>query len=153
MHTLLQRYCQIADVIAGTFGSRCEAVVHDLSQPESSVVYVANGSVTDRAVGQSFDHLVRQVLMNKKFKDDRAINYVFEMPDHRKIRSSSLLIRDEEDKIVGMLCINYDIPGWLQMQEELGRMLCLEPAEALPQEEKEVTPDEIGRASCRERVF
>lgn len=141
MHTLLQRYCQIADVIAGTFGPRCEAVVHDLSQPESSVVYVANGSVTDRAVGQSFDHLIRQVLMNKKFKNDRAINYLFEMPDHRKIRSSSMLIRDEEDKIVGMLCINYDISGWVQMQEELVRMLNLEPAEIPPQGEEEVTPD------------
>ena len=64
MNSILKTYFPVADMIAGTFGNSCEVVVHDLSKPESSVVHVANGSVTGRQVGQSFDHLVRQVLLS-----------------------------------------------------------------------------------------
>lgn len=46
MNAILESYFAIADTIAGTFGSQCEVVVHDLSHPESFVVYAANGSVT-----------------------------------------------------------------------------------------------------------
>ena len=65
MNPLLQTYFPLADIIAETFGEFCEVVVHDLSQPESSVVYVANGQVTGRKIGQSFAHLVRQVLLDQ----------------------------------------------------------------------------------------
>ena len=140
MDAVFKRYCQIADVVAETFGPRCEAVVHDLSQPENSVVYVANGNVTGRAVGQSFDHLVRQVLMNKDFKEDRAVNYMFETPDHRTLRSTSLLRRDEEGNLAGMLCINVDISGWLRLQEEIGLFTAPRPSPS-PSCQEEVAPD------------
>ena len=35
-------------MIANTFGEDCEVVVHDLEDPEHSVVYVANNKVTGR---------------------------------------------------------------------------------------------------------
>lgn len=143
MHALLERYCRVADVIADSFGSRCEVVVHDLQQPENSVVYVANGAVTGRVVGQSFDHLIRQVLLNKKYKDDRAVNYVFEMPDHRKIRSSSLMIRDDDGEVMGMLCINFDISSYVMMQEELNRLMNLESMDMEPDVEEDVAQDVI----------
>lgn len=113
----------MADIIAGTFGSRCEVVVHDLTQPESSVVYVANGTVTGRRVGQSFDHLVKQVLMNKNFRDDHVINYMFEGKDGKVIKSSSALIRNEKEDVIGMLCINYDTTFEQQLQAEVSRFL------------------------------
>ena len=66
MNPLLKSYFPIADMIAGTFGRDCEVAVHDLEHPERSVVYVANGSVTGRKEGQSFDHLVKNVLLNSR---------------------------------------------------------------------------------------
>jgi predicted transcriptional regulator YheO len=57
------------------YTKNCEVSIHDLTQPESSVVYVAKGTVTDRKEGQSFDHLIRQVLLSKRFKDDFTVNY------------------------------------------------------------------------------
>ena len=107
MNEKLRVYFPIADMIAATFGGKCEAIVHDLTQPETSVVYVA-GNVTGRQVGQSFDHLIRNVLLSKEFRNDQADNYLFHTPDGRTIKSSSALIRDGEEAI-GMLCINYDL--------------------------------------------
>lgn len=123
MNHILKTYFAVADIIAGTFGQNCEVVVHDLTQPESSVVYVANGSVTNRQVGQSFNHLVKKVLLNKKFKNDRAINYSFATADNRQIKSSSALIRDQQDKVIGMICINCDITVYMKMQEQLNFLI------------------------------
>ena len=123
MNPLLKSYIPVADIIAGTFGPRCEVVVHDLTQPESSVVYVANGTVTGRQVGQSFEHLVKQVLMNKNFHDDRVINYMFEGKEGNMVKSSSALIRNEKEEVIGMMCINYDTSFMQQIHEEAGRFL------------------------------
>lgn len=123
MHPLLKAYIPVANMLAQTFGKSCEVVIHDLTQPESSVVYVANGTVTGRKEGQSFDHLIRQVLLNKNFKDDCTVNYVFETEDGKKIKSSSALLRNTEGEVVGMLCINYDLTVSYLIQEELSAFL------------------------------
>lgn len=123
MNTILKPYFVIADIIAGTFGDSCEVVVHDLSQPESSVVHVANGKVTGRQIGQSFDHLVKRVLLNKDFKDDRMINYMFKTSGGKQIKSSSALIRDSGGEMIGMLCINYDVTVCQLLQSQIEMFL------------------------------
>lgn len=135
MDVILKSFFPIADMIAGTLGNYCEVVVHDLSQPVSSVVYVANGNVTGRRVGQSFDHLVKQVLLNKNFKNDRVINYIFDTPDGKKIKSSSALIRDAQGEVIGMMCINCDITIYRLMQEQINSFLNVEAADTEPPKE------------------
>lgn len=134
MHPILKAYIPVANIIAQTFGKSCEAAIHDLTQPESSVVYVANGTVTGRKEGQSFNHLIPQVLLSKKFKDDCTVNYTFETEDGKKIKSSSALIRNLEGEVVGMLCINYDLTITNLIQEELAAFLPQTFSEA-PEEE------------------
>ena len=48
-------YFSVAELIARTFPD-AEVVLHDLSLPQHSVIYVANGTVTGRKVGQTFHH-------------------------------------------------------------------------------------------------
>lgn len=108
MERMIEQYIPIADMIAKTFGDSCEVVIHDLSTPQSSVVYAANGHVTGRKVGQSFDHLIRQVLLNQNFSNDYAANYYFHTEDGRLIKSSTALLRDSGGKVAGALCINVD---------------------------------------------
>ena len=44
---------QIAADLASQFGPDCEVVIHDLktSEPEHSIVYIVNGHVTNRDIG------------------------------------------------------------------------------------------------------
>ena len=71
----LKPYIAVADMIANTFGKDCEVVVHDLEDPEHSVVYVANNKVTGREIGQSFYTLVSKVMLSEALVDDHADNY------------------------------------------------------------------------------
>ena len=123
MNDLLRAFIPTANAIAGTFGNECEVVIHDLTTPENSVVYVSNGIVTGRRPGQSFDHLVRQVLLNKDFRNDNVVNYTFSTEDGRLIKSSSALIRDQQQEVVGMICINFDITNWKKIQSAINQFL------------------------------
>ena len=116
---ILRPYISIADMLADTFGDTCEVVLHDLDDPEHSVVYVANDKVTGRKKGQNFEHLISKVIMSEELKNDYVANYYFTTSDHRLIRSSSLLIRNEEGGLEGALCINLDTTPFTQQIEFL----------------------------------
>ena len=61
MNKNLLSYVSVAELIARTFPN-AEVVLHDLSKPQHSVVYVANNSVTGRKVGQTFHHLIEKAV-------------------------------------------------------------------------------------------
>lgn len=108
MNSILKRYIPIAKMIVATYGKDCEVVIHDLTYPENSVVYVENPVVTNRKVGQSFDHIIKQVIYSKDLKDDYVSNYYFKTSLNILVRSSTLLIRDFDNNLIGALCINID---------------------------------------------
>ena len=65
----LKPYAILADMLTQTFGEDCEVVLHDLDDPEHSVVYVSNNRITGRQPGQSFDQLVKQVILSDEMQD------------------------------------------------------------------------------------
>lgn len=104
---ILAQYIPMADMVVKTFGEDVEVVLHDLSTPQHSVVYVANNRVTGRQVGESFQHLVSKALHASDEEKDVIANYYYHK-DGRLIRSSSMLIRDDKGALVGAFCINID---------------------------------------------
>lgn len=62
MNPKLKSYITVADMIARTWGAECEVVLHAVEDPEHSVVYVVNGHVTGREIGQSFEHFVKSAM-------------------------------------------------------------------------------------------
>ncbi|MDD4599903.1 Transcriptional regulator DauR [bioreactor metagenome] len=117
MNKELEKFIPIANVIAKTFGKNCEVVLHDLSIPQNSVVYTVHNHVTGREVGQPFEHLVKQVLLSKDFDSDYAANYLTVTKTGKEIKSSTALIRDSQDKVIGALCINYDFQPMKQLKD------------------------------------
>ena len=107
MNPKLKAYISIADMLADTFGEECEVVLHDIADPEHSVVYVANGTVTGRKKGQGFEHFVKTAITQGVEKDFVANDFF--QKNGKLIRTSSSLIRDEEGKLIGALCINLDM--------------------------------------------
>jgi predicted transcriptional regulator YheO len=105
----LKKFIPIVNAIAHTFGKNCEVVLHDLTNPQSSVLYVINGHVTGREVGHSFHHLITRVLLSNKFQNDFVANYKIETSDKRTIKSTTALIRNSFDEVIGSICINFDL--------------------------------------------
>lgn len=108
MSSILEQYIPLAEMLVQTFGKDVEVVLHNLANPEHSVVFVVNGDVTGRKIGDSFDQLVKQVLLSERLANDYVANYYFTAANGKLIRSSTLLLRDGEKKLQGALCINVD---------------------------------------------
>lgn len=142
---IFKPYAAMANLLAETFGEDCEVVLHDLSKPEHSVIYVANNRVTGRKVGDAFDHLVKQVILSDQLKDDYVANYYFKTGG-KLIRSSTLLIRGAGGKLDGALCINMDTT---QITRQIAYLQTFLPQPPMPRarqdETKEAPSDEIAK--------
>ena len=137
---ILESYIPLAKSTAKMFGPNCEVVIHDLTNPQASVMFTVNNHVTGREVGQSFDHLVKTVLKSKDFKEDHLAGYTFMTSDKRTIRSSTTLIRDSEHKVIGAFCINFDVEALNQMQHFMNTFL---PIPLSTPENRTTTDDEV----------
>lgn len=95
--------------LTAIFGTNCEVVLHDLTEGyESTVVLIENGHVTGRQVGDCGSNLGLEVLRGTVSDGDKY-GYFTNTPDGRVLRSSSVYIRNDENKVIGCLCVNFDI--------------------------------------------
>ena len=95
--------------LTAIFGTNCEVVLHDLTDSyESTVVMIENGHVTDRRVGDCGSNLGLEVLRGTVRNGDKY-GYFTNTRDGRVLRSSSVYVRDDEGKVIGCLCINFDV--------------------------------------------
>ena len=108
----LAPWIRFADTLARMQGPSTEIVLHDLTNPARSVVYVVNGDVTDRKVGQGVRHLVPEMLA---CSEGDIIGPWWFRYRTKLIRATTELIRDTSGDIIGALCVNEDVTD----QEEL----------------------------------
>ena len=126
---------QLARGIARQFGNNCEVVVHDLSGEDSehSVVVIENGHVTGRRLGDGPSHVVWEALKaDPKNLQDR-LAYLTRTEDGKILKSSTIFIRDEQDKVSGIFAINYDITMMKAMEETLSMFTGTEETAQEPQ--------------------
>lgn len=104
----LAPWIRFADALARMQGPSTEIVLHDLTNLAHSVVYVVNGDITDRKVGQGVRHLVPEMLTSHEGKPigPRWFRYRTKL-----IRATTELIYDKAGEIIGALCVNEDVTG------------------------------------------
>ncbi len=104
----LDFFKNLAKYIAQQFGSRCEVVLHDYSNNyDGTIVLIENGHVTGREVGGCSTNL-----FYINFKDgmhDEIGTYMNTTETGRTFKSSTTLIRNSAGKVIGSLCINFDV--------------------------------------------
>lgn len=105
-------FIPVAEGIARTFGKNCETAIHDLSNPDASLVYVA-GDVTSRQIGAPITNIVLKELRNHGQNSRDMIGYKNTTGDGRTLKSSTIFIRDNDRNIIGCLCINFDVSSLL----------------------------------------
>ncbi|SHE59207.1 helix-turn-helix transcriptional regulator [Desulforamulus putei] len=115
---------RIADTIAQNFGKNCEVAVHDLSNLDKSLIHIA-GDVTHRKPGAPITDLVVKVLHQEGDQARDMVGYKSITKDGRILKSSTTFIRDGRDKIIGALCINFDITDFQHIQAAVGDLINL----------------------------
>lgn len=109
LHPILKALTPVVKGLALVLGPEYEVVLHDLSDPDHSIIAIENGHVTGREVGDPLaDYAMYLLKTSQGDRKDFVTNFLSRTSDGRRIRSSTLYLRDG-DRIVGYLCINYDM--------------------------------------------
>ena len=102
-----------------------------MTNPQHSIVYAANNTVTNCQIGDRLPSSVSQMLRSPDLKEDFISNYYFHTEIHNKehlIRSSAFLFRRPDGSPDGVLCINLDTEPITSMIEFLKGYLPEQPS-------------------------
>ena len=126
----LDFYKRLAHALALQFGSGCEVVVHDLesTDPSHSIVAIENGHVTGRKLGDGPSHVVLEALHAGDTKLEDRLAYLTKTADGKILKSSTVFIRDERGRAVGIFAVNYDITILRAMGDTIAEVVGTEPS-------------------------
>ena len=101
---------QIAADLASQFGPDCEVVIHDLktSEPEHSIVYIVNGHVTNRDIGDGPSNAVFDAIRNqeKGATPEDHTGYLMKPADGKLLKCSTSYIHDDDGTLHYVFGIN-----------------------------------------------
>jgi predicted transcriptional regulator YheO len=133
----------IVQMLGAIVGDHIEVVLHDLTRPESSIVAIANGHVSNRRVGNSilsgpsndkgFAAAVRALSKAGEAVHSVVANYPTLSRSGQRLRSSTVILRDARGDPFASLCLNADHTVIEAAHAWLGRLL-------QPQDEEDPSP-------------
>ncbi len=104
---LLSLFIPIVNFLGEVLGENTEIVLHDVSNPEHSVIAIRHGFHSGRSIGSSLTDFAFQVKHSKAYEtQDYLINYKAKAKGKEFI-SSTFYIKNN-GKLIGMLCLNTD---------------------------------------------
>ena len=127
---------QMADGIAAQFGEKCEVVIHDVNAMNHSIVYIVNGHVSGRKIGDGGSRVVIEQAIQTDAQPRDELCYLTRTPDGKILKSSSIYIRNGRGAVTAIFSINYDVTTLMMMQREIGEALT-------PQGSKQSEPERI----------
>lgn len=108
---IIESYIPIAEYIATVCGQRYEIVLHDLTNFDHTIIYIAN-SITDRKEGDSLLTLSMDVVLDNNNISKK--NFVANICGNsyvngKRLRVSDFYIRNGANEVIGLFSINVDI--------------------------------------------
>lgn len=131
LDNFLENLRSVVDGIAFSSGEKCEVVLHDLRQPEHSIVAIANGHVTGRKVGGPIiggpiDDNGLRAISEQSNNQNFVGNYISRTRDGRTLKSTTIFFRDSKGKLAIALCINLDLTEFRRAKELLSDICMVE---------------------------
>ena len=90
---------------------------------DHSIVYIVNGHVTGRKIGDGASQVVLEQMLNHDARPRDHLGYLTKTPEGKILKSSSLYIRNSKGAVVAILGINYDVSGMMMMQQTIDEIL------------------------------
>ncbi len=107
---ILKTFIPVVEGLGEMLGKHYEIVLHDISNLQSSIIAIENGYITGREVGAPATDFLLEVINSEEAQtQDKIVNYTTQTKDGKQLKSSTILIRDEVEEVIGALCINLDL--------------------------------------------
>ncbi len=120
---MLKQYTKLVEFLGLTLGPSYEITLHDIRGKESSIVAIVNGSISGRDLDSPPTAMAMKAMMENAAGRDFHTNYIGLAKSNKMLRSSTYYIKDEENKLVGMLCINFDDSEFQALSSQLFQLI------------------------------
>ena len=104
---LLREASKIVEALGKTLTPFCEVVLHDLTRPDHAIVRIEN-NLSGRQVGDAATELGLARISDPAMPD-QIVNYANKLPDGRPLKSTSIGLRDSDDRFIAAICLNFDV--------------------------------------------
>ena len=131
---ILTHYIKVGEVVAEMFSPYLEVIVHDLTNPNQSIIAIFNSHITGRKIGDGTSDIGYKKLSNEL--PDKIVNYSNKSPSGVELKSSSLTIRNDNNKIIGSMGFNFDLSHFVNIREFIDLFSKSVEMEELPKKEE-----------------
>jgi predicted transcriptional regulator YheO len=136
-NTVLNALHPIVEMLGAIIGPHIEVVLHDLTQPANSVAAIANGHVSNRAVGSSiltgpkndigFASAKRELVARGAPRHTIVHDYPTTTSGGQPLKSATVIFRDAGGDPFAALCLNADLAPFHMAHAFLERLLQPKP--------------------------
>ena len=123
----LAQYTALVKFLGAALGPDYEIVLHDINGKDQSVAAIANGRISGRNVGAPLTDKALRLIADKTYQDqDFLCNYTGRSKDERTLRASTMFIKDDGGRLIGMLCINFDPSRYQKASQDILKLCGLD---------------------------
>ncbi|MVB10186.1 YheO-like PAS domain protein [Caprobacter fermentans] len=105
---IIETYKVFAKGLADYLGESCEVILHSLEDLDHSVIEIIHGYHSGRSIGAPITDLALAFLENNQKNSDRHfLTYFSKSKTGQPLKSCTISIQGDKNRIIGLLCINY----------------------------------------------
>ncbi|WP_100065395.1 helix-turn-helix transcriptional regulator [Miniphocaeibacter massiliensis] len=134
---------RLVKMIASQFGSNTEVILHDhvYHDYDNSVVAIENGYITGRKVGDGGTNLgLEAIRKNTNENTGDSYCYFTKTKDGKVLRSSTYFFRNENNEVIGSLCLNTDISDYMNLGKSIENITMYTPEKEI----EEIFANSVG---------
>jgi len=125
-HLLLREGRKIVEALGKTRAPLVEVVLHDLSDPDHTVVAIAS-NLSGRQVGDAATEMGLARMADPDFPEVIE-NYANRFPDGRPAKSTSIGLKNSQGDYVAAICLNMDVSLLAAVTAGLGQLMRIDVA-------------------------
>lgn len=119
---ILEEYRKIARFMSKCYGENVEVVLHDLRDVSCSSIEIFNNHVSGREIGSPMSEFGLKILKEKLYVDREFITNSKGVVGGKILRSSTFFIKNIDENIIGMICVNVDVSSYLNIAYQMESM-------------------------------
>ena len=109
VNDIMLQYTHLVEFLGESLGPDYEIVLFDVRNSKKQIIAISNGKISGRGIGDPITDFISDKLEKKDYiHTNYRANYQGIVRGNKFIRCSTKYIKDSEDNIIGLLCINFD---------------------------------------------
>ncbi|MGX7349522.1 helix-turn-helix transcriptional regulator [Dolosicoccus paucivorans] len=120
-HPILHHYAQMVNYFGELLGPQYEIILH-IIHPDggSHIGAIANNELSGRSLDAPLTDFALKMVQEKTYLEKSYVtNYKGVMSNGREFKSSTLFITDENNELIGLLCVNFDVRAYESVADQL----------------------------------